>query len=157
MKGHAFRHVLARASRASDRSDTECFQEFGGCVPFHAGILEVVVVRPNRDVELKGECEYVDVVGIAFADAALGLRHALDPVGKKAIDRGRGPTFTDLTTLCAATSITNTAPSSSEVTQTRRFVGSTDTPSGSSPILKLSTIAPVLTSTTLALPACSWR
>src|SRR4249920_3421670 len=44
--------------------------------------------------------------------------YARDPSGRNAIDRGRGPTFTDLTTLPAATSTTNTAPSSSDVTHT---------------------------------------
>ena len=46
---------------------------------------------------------------------------------------------------------TNTAPSSSDVTQTRPPDGSTETPSGSSPTLKLSTIWPLATSTTLDL------
>jgi hypothetical protein len=46
-------------------------------VPFHAGVLEVVVIRPDREVQVQREREYVDVVGIALADAALGLPQVL--------------------------------------------------------------------------------
>ena len=45
--------------------------------------------------------------------------YAREPSGRNAIERGRGPTLTDFTTLCAARSMTKTAPSSSDVTQTR--------------------------------------
>lgn len=44
------------------RSNTESLQEFGGGVPLHAGVLEVVVVRPDRKIQVEREGEYVDVV-----------------------------------------------------------------------------------------------
>src|SRR2546422_11654318 len=56
--------------------------------------------------------------------------HALEPSGRKATDRGRGPTFTDFFTLWAARSTTNTAPSPSDVTYTDLPSGVTVTPSG---------------------------
>ncbi len=50
-------------------------------MPLHAGVLEVVVVRPDREVQGEREREYVDVVGIALADAALGLPQVLPVLG----------------------------------------------------------------------------
>src|SRR6516162_1668550 len=81
--------------------------------------------------------------------------YALEPSGRNAMDLGRGPTFTDLGVWRVLRSITNTAPSCSDVTQTRPLDGSTDTPSGSAPILYVSTILPLSTSTMLACAASS--
>ena len=43
-------------------------------MPLDACVLEVVVVRPHRNVQLKRKRQYIDVVGIAFADSASGRR-----------------------------------------------------------------------------------
>jgi hypothetical protein len=43
-------------------------------VPLDARVLEVVVVGPDGNVQVKRKCQYIDVVGIALADSASGCR-----------------------------------------------------------------------------------
>ena len=62
-------------------SHAERPEKFGGGVPFHPGVLEVVVVRPDRETQVEREREYVNVVWIARADAAIGLQQVVFVLG----------------------------------------------------------------------------
>lgn len=42
-------------------------------MPLNASVFEVVVVRPDREIQPQCKGEYVDIIGITRADAARGL------------------------------------------------------------------------------------
>ena len=47
-------------------------------MPLDPCVLDVIIVRPDGNVQVKRKCQYVDVVGITLADLPSGLReHAL--------------------------------------------------------------------------------
>lgn len=46
--------------------ESQLLQEFSGRVPFDSGFLKVIVIRPERQVRVKGECQDIDIVWITL-------------------------------------------------------------------------------------------
>ena len=63
-------------------------------MPLYAGILEIVIVRPDRQFQLEREGQHVYVVGVAGTNAAAGFGHLIlvlsrvnNPDGKRGHDQ----------------------------------------------------------------------